>query len=61
MDNEQYLTENYNEGELEKNIGNVLKATGYTPNTEDWDAAMIRWKRRRTSNPEMFKRFIEMN
>ena len=49
------------EEEIELEIGNVLSSTGYEPGSSGWNRAMFRWKRRRSSNPRMYKKFVSMD
>lgn len=50
-----------NEEEIERDIASVLSFSGYEPGSEEWTSAMLRWKRRRKSNPRSFKNFMELN
>lgn len=49
------------EEEIEREISSVLKDTGYEEGTSGWKRAMFRWKRRRTSNPRLYKNFVSMD
>lgn len=62
LDNDEILLESVeNEEEIERDIANVLSFTGYEPGSSEWKTAMLRWKRRRTSNPRMYKKFTELD
>ena len=49
------------EEEVEREIGSVLKDTGYEKGTTEWNRAMRRWKRRRIANPRAYKKFVSMD
>lgn len=50
-----------NEEEIENDIASVLLFTGYERNSDEWNTAMSRWKRRRSSNPRAYKKFMELD
>ncbi len=47
--------------EVERDIASVLLFSGYEPNTPEWTSALLHWKRRRTSNPRAYKKFMELD
>jgi len=49
------------EEEIEKEIGNVLRYSGYDEGSEEWKSAMFRWKRRRTTKPRMYRKFVDLD
>ena len=49
------------EEEVERDIASVLLYTGYKPDTSEWTSAMLNWKRRRSSNPRAFKKFMDLD
>lgn len=46
---------------IESEIGNVLLYSGYQQDTEEWKSAMFRWKRRRTTKPRMYRKFVDLD
>lgn len=46
---------------IQSEIENVLLYTGYQPGTEEWKSAMFRWKRRRTTKPRMYRKFVDLD
>lgn len=46
---------------IESEIGNVLRYSGYNPESDEWNSAMFRWKRRRTTKPRMYRKFVDLD
>lgn len=46
---------------IESEIGNVLRYSGYNPESNEWKSAMFRWKRRRTTKPRMYRKFVDLD
>ncbi len=46
---------------IESEIGNVLRYSGYNPESDEWKSAMFRWKRRRTTKPRMYRKFVDLD
>ncbi len=46
---------------IQSEIENVLLYSGYQPGTEEWESAMFRWKRRRTTKPRMYRKFVDLD
>jgi len=49
------------EEEVEQEIASVLKYSGYEQDSEEWNSAMFRWKRRRGTKPRMYRKFVELD
>lgn len=47
--------------EVERDIASVLLFSGYEPNTPEWTNALLHWKRRRSSNPRAYKKFMDLD
>lgn len=47
--------------EVERDIASVLLFSGYEPNSPEWTEALLHWKRRRSSNPRAYKKFLDLN
>jgi hypothetical protein len=47
--------------EVEQDIASVLLFSGYEPNTPEWTEALLNWKRRRSSNPRAYKKFMDLD
>ena len=47
--------------EVDRDIASVLLFSGYEPDTPEWTAALLHWKRRRLSNPRTYKKFMELD
>jgi hypothetical protein len=45
----------------EKEISNILAFSGYEPGSDEWKDAMFCWKRRRTTNPRLYRKFVELD
>lgn len=50
-----------NEEEIERDIASVLDFSGYERGSDEWNSAMLRWKRRRKSNPRSYKKFMDLD